>query len=76
MTFKFTAELFTDSGDAESVSAAIDADNQFNDSENYVRCSTKDGKIYTSIKTNKLRTLISTMDDVIKCQIAAERVLE
>jgi len=76
MTFKFTAELLTGSMDPESVAPAIDADNLFNERENYVKCSSREGCISTVIKTNKLRTLISTMDDVIKCQIAAERVLE
>ena len=68
---KFSAVLKTESMDAESVSRALQIDNV--DMENFrIDTDAEKGRIVTKIETEKINTLLSSLDDVIKCQMVAE----
>lgn len=71
---KYAAQLSTDSRDASSVSQALNVDNiKMKGLE--IESAVKGGRIETKIKTNNLKTLINTLDDLISCQTAAEKLL-
>ncbi|MBU4201614.1 MAG: hypothetical protein L6243_06385 [Candidatus Altiarchaeales archaeon] len=68
---KFTAVLKTESGDAQSVSKALQIDNV--DMENFsIDTGAEKDTIVTKIEAEKINTLLSSLDDVIKCQMVAE----
>ncbi len=68
---KFSAVLKTESMDAESVSKALQIDNV--DMENFrIKTEAEKGRIVTKIEAEKINTLLSSLDDVIKCQMVAE----
>ena len=68
---KFSAVLKTESMDAESVSKALQIDNV--DMENFkIDTGVDKGRIVTKIDAEKINTLLSSLDDVIKCQMVAE----
>lgn len=68
------AILKTISKDGEHISEALDKDN---DGENKLKIVTnyKGDKITTKIRTPSIRTLLSTLDDAIHCQIVAEKLI-
>jgi hypothetical protein len=71
---KYTARLETESADAPSVSRALDVDNiKLKGLE--ISSTQKGGKIITEVGSNSLPTLINTLDDLISCQMAAEKLL-
>lgn len=72
---KISAILNTESRDSESTAAALDADNIELDG---LRVETKKekNKVITIIESNSLKTLIHTLDDLICCQMVAEKTLE
>jgi len=68
---KFSAVLKTESGDAKSVSKALQIDNV--DMENFrMGTGAEKGRIVTKVEAEKISTLLSSLDDVIKCQMVAE----
>jgi len=74
MRMKYTARLETESIDASSVSKALDVDNiKLKGLE--IKSSHKGKKIITEVGSNSLPTLINTLDDLISCQMAAEKLL-
>jgi hypothetical protein len=71
---KFKAVLKTESKDAESVASALDIDNiRLEDLR--VETKTEKDRIVTRIESNNINTLINTLDDIISCQIVAERII-
>jgi hypothetical protein len=71
---KYVARLTTESKDASSVSRALDVDNIKLEGL-AVESGVVDKKIVTIIESNNLKTLINTLDDLISCQMAAEKLL-
>ena len=71
---KYVASLSTESKDASSVSAALNVDNIKLDGLKIVS-GISGGRIVTEIESNSLKTLINTLDDLISCQMAAEKLL-
>ena len=69
-----SAELTTQSKDAASVSAALDVDN-VQLSGLVVRTKTGKDTIITEIESNSIKTLIRALDDLICCQIVAEKTI-
>jgi len=72
------ALMITESRDAGSISSSLDIDNlEVEGSENlYIDIKPIDKKrIRTVVKSNKIGTLINTLDDIIRCQIIAENLL-
>lgn len=70
--------MITESRDAGSISSSLDIDNlEVEGSENlYIDIKPIDKKrIRTVVKSNKIGTLINTLDDIIRCQIVAENLL-
>lgn len=74
-TMKCRATLKTDSRDAESVSMALGVDNTGPDGL-VIKTSGTGGKIVTEVASESLPTLINTLDDIICCQMAAERMFK
>ncbi|MEM2917927.1 MAG: KEOPS complex subunit Pcc1 [Candidatus Altiarchaeota archaeon] len=66
------ALLLTESKDAKNIAKSLDIDNL--NREN-LKVSTKlfKGRIRTKVKADKISTLLSTLDDIIRCQIIAEK---
>ncbi len=71
---KYVAHLSTDSRDASSVSQALNVDNIKMEGLE-IESVVKGDRIETNIKANNLKTLINTLDDLISCQMAAEKLL-
>jgi len=71
---KIIATLKTESKDAKSVASALDIDNVKLEK---LRVETKSerGKILTRIESDSVNTLINTLDDIIRCQIVAEKII-
>jgi hypothetical protein len=69
------ARLLTESRDAESVSKSLKPDNvgmRFLE----VRTSVSGGRIVSDIESGSLTTLLSTIDDLLGCQITSESLIE
>ena len=72
---KFSAVLKTESKDAESVSRALQIDNV--DMEGFrINTGVERGRIVTEMESDRINTLLSSLDDVIECQMVAEKSLE
>lgn len=71
---KYAATLMTDSRDAKSVSSALNVDNIKVEGLE-IESKVSGGRIVTDIETDNLKTLINTLDDLISCQMAAEKLL-
>jgi len=71
---KIIATLKTESKDAESVASALDIDNVKLEKLR-VETKTEKDKILTRIESNSINTLINTLDDIIRCQIVAEKII-
>ena len=71
---KYVARLTTESKDASSVSPALNVDN-IKLEDLVIESGIVDNKIVTNIESNNLKTLINTLDDLISCQMAAEKLL-
>jgi len=70
-----TATLITESNDCESVASALNVDNiKLDDLE--IKTSTDKNKIITTIKAKNINTLLATLDDIISCQMAAEKTIK
>ena len=71
---KCNAILKTESSDARNVSEALDVDNT--PLEN-LEIETKEdgGSIVTRMESDNTHALLNTLDDLISCQMVAERLL-
>ena len=69
------AVLTTISHDAKSVAASLHVDNV---SDNRLKIETKvkkRGKIVTHVSAKSIPTLLNTLDDIIHCQMSAEKII-
>jgi hypothetical protein len=69
-----SAVLSTSSEDAASVSAALEVDNVQMDGLT-VRTRTHKDAIITEVEAGSIKTLIRALDDLICCQLVAEKTL-
>ena len=67
------AVMKTDSVDPASVAASLQTDNVV--LEDLCVETFGDNNVVTKVKANGIPTLISTLDDILACQIAAEKVM-
>ncbi len=66
------AQISTESENPECVMKALSVDNKAAEISSKV-----DGKtIKTEVKANNPRTLLATVDDIIRCQMVAEKIIE
>ncbi|HEX54829.1 MAG: hypothetical protein DRO94_02685 [Candidatus Altiarchaeales archaeon] len=73
---KFKAIMVAESRDAKSISDSLNVDNLSDKKSGiFVESRAIDDKIITIVNTNKLGTLLNTLDDIIRCQIIAENLL-
>ena len=68
------ALLYTFSRDPETVARALNVDNV---KEDKLRIRTKavGGYVVSEVETKKLPTMLNCLDDLIACQMIAERIL-
>jgi len=68
------ARLVTESSDATSAAAALTADNTALES---LRVTTRaaGGMVVSEIDSASVSTLLATVDDLLRCQMAAESVI-
>lgn len=71
---KAHAVLKTESKDAGSISSALSVDNVQLSGLN-IRTREKEGKIVTEVESENIRTLIRALDDIICCQMVAEKTI-
>jgi len=69
------AVLTTESIDAKSIAKALSVDNS-NDAKLKIKTISKNNKIKTKIITNSMATLLRTLDDIIQCQMVAEKTIK
>jgi len=72
---KYKATLKTESGDAKSVSAALNVDNIRLEGLN-IKSSHMGAMVVTEVESNNLGTLANTLDDLLSCQLAAEKLIK
>jgi len=68
------ATLVTDSKSPKSVAGSLNIDNLELD-ELRIKTYSNDNRIFTTIESNNLGTMLSVIDDIIRCQIVAEGVI-
>ena len=73
-TMEHTAILKTESRDANSVSGALDVDN-IKLKGLSICTKVEKGRIVTKIRSREVNTLLNTLDDIIHCQMVAEKVI-
>jgi len=69
------ALLITDSLDAENIAQSLNVDN-VNEENLVITTKTQDCKIETKVKAVSMATLLNTLDDVIRCQMIAEKTIK
>jgi hypothetical protein len=69
------AKLTTESKDAASVSKSLNPDNKGVDSLE-INTFVSGGKITTNIRVDSITTLMSTVDDLIRCQMTSESLID
>lgn len=69
------AVLITESHDAENIAKSLNVDN-VNEKNLEITTKVHDCKIETKVKAKSVATLLSTLDDVIRCQIIAEKTIK
>lgn len=69
------AILKTNSSDVRSISKALSIDN-IREKNLKITTKFKNDRIVSKVKTNSLRTLINTLDDLLFCQTTAEKILK
>jgi transcriptional/translational regulatory protein YebC/TACO1 len=67
-----TATLITESNDCGTVASALNVDNIKLDGLE-IKTSTDNNKIITQIKAKDIKTLLVTLDDILFCQMVAEK---
>jgi len=71
---RYIAILKTESRDAKNLAKALDVDNV--KLENLkIKSRARGKKIITELESNNLNTLLSTLDDIISCQMVAEKLI-
>ena len=68
------ARLVTESSDAEAVSKALAADSVRME-RLIVRTGSSHGRVITEIEAESVSTLMSTVDDLIRCQMTSESLI-
>lgn len=71
---KTSAVLRTQSKDAHSVSSALEVDNVELEGLR-VRTRTENGAVVTEIESDGIKALIRALDDIICCQMVAEKTI-
>lgn len=71
---KCNAILKTESSDAKDVSEALNVDNSILENLE-IKTKGKRGHIVTKLESGNPHTLLNTLDDIISCQMVAERLL-
>ena len=71
---KYKATLTTESMGAKSISRAIGIDNILLENLK-IETKYKNEKIITEIESKSMNSLLATLDDIIHCQIVAEKVI-
>lgn len=69
-----SAILTTQSRDAKSVADSLKVDNKAHGME--IKTHTKGKKIITEVRAEKAKTLLAVLDDLIHCQMVAERCIK
>ncbi len=69
-----SAKLKTDSRDPTSISGALDVDNVCLEGLR-VKTLAVDNIVVTEIDARNIKTLINTLDDIICCQMLAEKII-
>jgi len=69
------ATLITDSKDCESVAFALNVDNIKKEDLEIETKRNKD-KIITRVEAKNINTLLATLDDIIYCQMVAEKSIK
>jgi hypothetical protein len=72
---KYKATLKTESGDAKSVSEALNVDNIKLDNIK-IKSGHFGALVVTEVESNNLGTLANTLDDLLSCQLAAEKIIK
>jgi hypothetical protein len=70
----YKAVLVTESKKPESVSKALDVDN-IRLSGLEIATKISGGMVETTVGSNSLPTLLSTLDDLLRCQMMAENIV-
>jgi hypothetical protein len=68
------AVLTTESANSQSVANALDTDN-VRMSALTIKTTASEHKVTTTIEAESVSTLMSTIDDVLRCQIASESMI-
>ncbi|MBU0762297.1 MAG: hypothetical protein KKD39_04675 [Candidatus Altiarchaeota archaeon] len=71
---KSTATLITDSMDAASVASSLNTDNICLEGLS-VKTYADQGSVVSVVSSDSLTTLLSTVDDLLRCQMASESLL-
>jgi hypothetical protein len=71
---KHTAILKTKSGDVKNVAKALNVDN-IELGNLKITSKACGNRIITKLESNNPNTLLSTLDDIISCQMVAEKVI-
>jgi len=72
---KHTAKIRTSSRNSREVCKSIDLDN-VSLKDLSVKTGYDKDTITTIVKSNSIKTMLNTIDDLIRCQIAAESVVK
>ncbi|MFH1126256.1 MAG: KEOPS complex subunit Pcc1 [Candidatus Altiarchaeota archaeon] len=72
---KHYAKLKTGSGNSSEVCRSLDVDN-VSLKDLSIETGHDERSITTLVRSNSIRTMLSTIDDLIRCQIAAESVVK
>ena len=70
-----TATLITESNDSKIVASALSVDNIKLDGME-IKTSTDNDKIITQINAKDTKTLLATLDDILFCQMVAEKSIK
>jgi len=68
------AKLSMESKDASSISKSISADNEA-DGKLKVETTAKGGMVISKISSPSISTVLSTIDDILRCQMTSESVI-
>ena len=74
MQAKISTEYKTEN-DAKIVAQVLEADNRTAPNDLYVFSYSRDNVVYSEIKSEKIETLIATVDDLLSSQKLAEDIL-
>ncbi len=72
---KHEAILKTESRDAKSIAQALSRDNVDLNGLKVTTGYKENKKIITKVESKNMKSLLSTLDDIISCQIVAEDVI-